>query len=130
MIPWLLGAAAVGLATWALSGDNDNRSSSSDRDDREREARRRAREEKKEQIKQDIESFKESEKKRIRQKYNAQIQFSHASSFFGAGFGSNLVFVSKIDESLDNKINALEDEQDELKQLIAQLKEEQNATNQ
>ncbi len=128
-LPWILGGLAVATVAYLGSrDDDDNRSSSSnDRYEQEQEAKKRS---KKRAIEQDIEAFKESEKKRIRQKYNAQIEFSHASSFVGAGFGSNLVFVSKVDESLDNKINALEGEQDELKELIAQLKEEQNATNQ
>jgi vacuolar-type H+-ATPase subunit I/STV1 len=131
-LPWILGGLAVATVAYLGSrDDDDNRSSSSnDRYEQEQEARRREKEAKREQLNRDITSFKENEKKRIQQKYNAQIEFSDASSFVGDGFGSNLVFVSKVDESLDNKINALEGEQDELKELIAQLKEEQNATNQ
>lgn len=115
-LPWLLGVAAVGLATWALSGDDDN--SSSDREDREREAQRREKESQREQLTKDIEAFKESEIKRIQQKYNTQIYFWNTS-----------VYVSQEDKSLENKINALKDEQDEIKQFIVQLEKERNATN-
>jgi len=118
-LPWIIGAVVVGVAAWALSDSDDNRSSSSDRDDREREARRKKREAKREQLNREIEAFKDQEKKRIQQKYNAQIEFSE--------YGSPRIV--KKDKSLENKIDALEDEQNELKQLINQLKKEQNATN-
>ncbi|KIM08516.1 MAG: hypothetical protein KU28_03760 [Sulfurovum sp. PC08-66] len=114
-LPWIFVGGLVGAAAWAFSGDDDKRSSSSsDRDDREREARRKEREAKREQLNEEIKTFKVTEEKRIQQKYNAQIEFS----------GNSSLCVVKKDNNSGSKIDALKFEQDELKQFIAQLHKE------
>ena len=97
--------------------DSDDSLSSSDIDDREREAKKRAKEEKNEKIREKISNYKKEEIIQIEKKYAISIEFK-----------STKVRIISKDTTLQNKIAKLKQETNELEESIKELKAIKNET--
>jgi len=109
-LPWIIGGLAVATVAY-LATDDDSSSSSSDRYDREREAKERAKEEKNEKILEEIKDYKNTQKKKIKNKYGTIIDFNKTKE---------IKIVSK-DMQLEDKIKLFKKEKNELKEIIKNL---------
>lgn len=113
-------AATIGTAVTVYaatsSTDEDETSTYSDKSEKEAEAREYAKVAKKKKIKQEIEAYKKQQMKRLKEKYNINVEFNSATI--------------KVDPSnnLFDSISILENETEEMIKLIEKLEVDKHAT--
>jgi len=112
-LPWLIGAALIGVATAVASSSSTERSDNSDALKRKKER------EEKEEKNEEIESFKEASTKMIKNKYKVDISFT-----------GNKLEVQKDDTSkskvLKKHLETLKSENKNMEILIKKLEDTKN----
>jgi hypothetical protein len=146
-LPWIIGGLVVAGVGYLATKDDDS-TSSSDREDREREAKQRAREEQNEKIYEEISQYKEKQKKEIKKKYNTIIDFISENSdkkmnnnsihgsllFHSVMMGHNLnrdenkIKIISKNKTFKNEINALQKENKELGDALKEMEKVRNET--
>ncbi len=125
-LPWLIGAAVVaGIGALASSSDDEECRKCSRREYKDglcekHYAKKRQKESNRATISADIYSFISKSKDMIERKYKQKIKFSGEKFEIIADDNS-------ISQEIRNKINTLDDDNEEMKELIQQLEEAKNA---
>lgn len=121
MVPLILGGLAVAIGAALMSDDNKSSTcTSSDQDDREREARKRAKKARNDAIHQEIREYKDAQIAHFQNKYNARVEADRTTQ--------TKLFVTYKDTTRQDKINTLQNEINELQEALHELEAMRYAT--